>query len=230
MGHDIHPDHAFLDQPLYGYAEAARLARVPTSTAKRWIAGYSYVRPTGEEVARPPVTPRAGDGALEGVSYLDLVELAAIGRLKSLDFSLAKIRTIVATCRDLLGVPHPLASEVFKVGGRDIFVQRDGALVDVLRRRGAQAWYEVLDPFLETLDYQDQLAHRWWPLGKDKPVVIDPEYAFGLPVVDGTGVRTEILFERFAAGELAEEIAQDFRLDVVQVERALQFESERRAA
>lgn len=226
----VHPNHARLDRPLYAYAEAARLARVPTSTAKRWLTGYSYTGPAGLEIEHAPVTPHDAGGPHEGVSFLDLVELAAIGRLKTLGFSLAKIRAIVATCQQVFQVPHPLASERFLIGGRDVFVQRDGVLVDVLRRKGAQAWYEVLEPFLETLDYQEQLAYRWWPLGKDKPVVIDPEYGFGLPVVYGTGIRTEILFERFTAGELPEEIAGDFRLDVIQVERALQFESQRRAA
>jgi uncharacterized protein (DUF433 family) len=67
-------------------------------------------------------------------------------------------------------------------------------------------------------------------LGKDRPVVVDPDYGFGFPIMDGTNIRTEIRYERFKAGELSEEIAADFRLDRKQVERALQFEAERHAA
>src|SRR5262249_49347568 len=144
--------------------------------------------------------------------------------LKRSRFSLPEIRMIVEICRELLGVEHPFASEVLKTKGRDIFVPRNGAAAGGVRRRAAQGWGQVLGPFLKTLDYQDGLACAWWPLGKDRPVVVDPDYGFGFPIMDGTNIRTEIRYERFKAGELSEEIAADFRLDRKQVERALQFE------
>ncbi|MEX2372587.1 MAG: DUF433 domain-containing protein, partial [Dehalococcoidia bacterium] len=114
----------------------------------------------------------------------------------------------------------------FKTDGREIFIERGGVLVEVGRRRRSQAWSEVLMPFLESLDYDDTLAlaHRWWPLGREGLVVVDPEFGFGLPVVDGSGVRTEILLERYRAGDLAGQIAQDFNLESEYVERAIQFE------
>jgi uncharacterized protein (DUF433 family) len=61
------------------------------------------------------------------------------------------------------------------------------------------------------------------------PVVLDPDYGFGMPVVDGTGFRTEIIAERFES-ELASEIASDLGISELQVERALQFEISRRPA
>jgi hypothetical protein len=50
-----------------------------------------------------------------------------------------------------------------------------GFLLDVLHGQGTQAWDEVLDPFLETLDYEDVLARCWWPRGKEEPIVVDPD-------------------------------------------------------
>jgi uncharacterized protein (DUF433 family) len=38
-------------------------------------------------------------------------------------------------------------------------------------------------------------------------------YGFGLPVVSGSGVRTEIVAERFRAGDAKEEVAYDFGLE-----------------
>ena len=102
-------------------------------------------------------------------------------------------------------------------------------LVGLLGRRWETAWHEMLRPFLLQLDYQGEIASRWWPMGRDAQVVVDPEYGFGLPVVHGTGIRTEIIAERFEH-ELAEEIADDLRIDVTQVARALQFEVSRRKA
>jgi uncharacterized protein (DUF433 family) len=217
---------AYVLEPLYTYADADYLAGVSRDTSRRWLTGYSYQHAGGRRVSLPPVTAGA-DGQ---VSFVDLVEIIAIGRLKELGFALPTIRGIVRNCQEILHVERPLATLRFKAGGREIFVERPGAvLLEVGRRKGMQAWHEVLGPFLEDLDYSKELASRWWPLGHDKPIVVDPEYGYGFPVVANSGVRTEIIRERFQAGDLEEQIARDFNLDPIAVERALQFELQRAA-
>ncbi len=217
-----------VEEPRYSFAEADYLARVSRGTSRRWLAGYSYRRTSGDVVHLPPV---GGPGAKDSgstVSFIDLVEVVAIGGLKDVGFSLTHIRKIVTTCEELLGVARPLTTLTFKTGGREIFVDvGEGRLVEVLGRRGRQAWTEVLAPFLQTLEYENDLARRWWPLGQRSPIVVDPAYAYGLPVIKNTGIRTEILFERFESGDLVEEIANDFNLVPEDVERAIQFEATR---
>ena len=41
-------------------------------------------------------------------------------------------------------------------------------------------------------------------------VVINPRFSFGRPILDGIGVRTSVLAERFLAGEMVGELAQDY--------------------
>lgn len=218
----------YLIRPLYGFADADYLANVTCGTAKRWLEGYMYDDTHGQRVVQPSVTP--GVQREEGVSFADLVELAAIGRLKEVGFSLQMIREIVRNCQEILGVPRPLATLRFKTGGCEIFVDRGDVLLEVGRKKRMQAWNEVLEPFLQELDYNaNQLVARWWPLGRSTPVVIDPEYGFGFPVVAKSGVRTEIILERFRAGDLKEQISADFNIEQVHVERALQFELQRAA-
>lgn len=43
-------------------------------------------------------------------------------------------------------------------------------------------------------------------------VFIDPRYGFGRPVLDGRGIRTEVIVERFRAGEPIESLAADYAL------------------
>ena len=95
-----------------------------------------------------------------------------------------------------------------------------------------QAWNEVLEPFLDTLDYRNEFktAYRWWPLGREKRIVVDPAFGFGLPVVVDSGVRTESIVEQFRVGELRDDIAADFNIGIEDVERALQFEAALAAA
>ena len=217
-----------LSQPLYNYAEADHLAGVSRGTSKRWLSGYAYHGARGLPVQQPPIT--LGTGAEPGVSFVDLIEVVAIGRLKGTGFSLPLIRRIVQNCQELLSVPRPLAALRFKTDGREIFVRMGDTLVEVGKRRGLQAWAQVLAPFLEDLDYVEEIVGRWWPLGRTAPVVIDPDYGHGLPVIANSGVRTEIILERFRAGALPPEIAEDFNVTETEVDRALQFEVSRQAA
>jgi uncharacterized protein (DUF433 family) len=178
-------------------------------------------------VRRPPVTTGLDrDGT---VSFIDLIEVVAIGRLKELGLPLSEIRKIVAECQEDLGYSRPLTSLKFKTDGKETFVSFGDQLLGLRKRRGQRAWNEILEPFLEELDYRDAYASRWWPMGRDKPIVIDPDYGFGLPVVAKSGVRTEILLERFEAGDSVEQIADDFNLNAADVKEAIDYEKTRAA-
>jgi uncharacterized protein (DUF433 family) len=43
-------------------------------------------------------------------------------------------------------------------------------------------------------------------------------------VIAGTGIVTEIVIERFHAGESIDELARDYRLDRLEIEDVLRFE------
>lgn len=224
MKHAVEPMPDALVAPLYSYADADRLAVVSRGTAKRWLTGYARRGPDGEQRVIAPVSQgsAASDGA---VSFADLIEIVAIGRFRELGISIRGVRTIVDACRTDFGVDHPLSTLRFKADGRDVFVHSGTDLRSVLRNRGQLAWDEILGPFLETLDYREGFAVRWWPRGRNAGVTIDPEYGFGLPVVEGSGVRTEIVLERVRAGDSPSEIAYDFGITPEQVESALRFEA-----
>jgi uncharacterized protein (DUF433 family) len=218
---------ALVQRPLYSYAEADSIADVSRGTAKRWLSGYSYRSLAGVPQTQEPVTPgRQDEGA---VSFEDLIEVIAIGRLREIGLSLGRIRDMVRTCRDFLSEPRPLTTLRFKTDGREIFVEQGPTLLELGRRKGQQAWNDVLSPFLQDLDYAEQVARRWWPLGHDAGILVAPDYGFGLPVVARAGVRTEIIREQFEAGESPAHIAYDFNLEPAQVEQALRFEMQRAA-
>lgn len=217
-----------LTRHLYSYSEADALAGVTRGTSRRWLEGYSYAGHGGVRVVMPPVTPsRDTPGA--GVSFVDLIEIIAIGRFREIGIGVPKVRKIVAAASQTFGVPHPLSMLRFKADARGVFVQEGTLLHDVLGNKAQPAWDDILGPLLETLDYQDAVASRWWPLGKARPVLIDPEYGFGLPVVAGSGVRTEIIRERVEAGDSIAQVACDFNLTTDEVEAAIQYELKKAA-
>jgi len=221
-------EHPSVRRPLYSFAEADRIAGVTPNTSRRWLKGYSFWY-DGEQRNMPPVTSTTE--TKDAVSFVDLMEVAAIGKLRKKGFSFKRIRKVNATARFYLQANRPLVTERFKVTGRDIFVDAGfGILLDVGYGAGMQAWDEVLDPFLDTVEYEEEIVRRWWPLGKDVSVLVDPNYGFGLPVVEGTGVRTDIIAERHRAGDSTDEIAYDFDVSPKQINDALRWEMPKQVA
>jgi uncharacterized protein (DUF433 family) len=55
-------------------------------------------------------------------------------------------------------------------------------------------------------------------------VVIDPRVSFGRPVLVNSGVRTEVIQDRFIAGDSPREMAEDFGVDEAVILEALRFE------
>jgi uncharacterized protein (DUF433 family) len=221
-------EHPSVKRPLYSFAEADRIAKVTPNTSHRWLKGYSFWY-EDERREMPPVTPTVG--TKDAVTFVDLMEVATIDKLRKKGFSFKQIRKINATARFYLKTNRPLVTETFKVKGRNIFVDEGfGILINVGHEAGMRAWDEILDPFLDTVEYEGEIVRRWWPLGKEFAVLIDPDYGFGLPVVEGVGVRTEIIAERYRAGDSTDEIAYDFDVTPKQIGDALQWEMPKKVA
>jgi uncharacterized protein (DUF433 family) len=66
---------------------------------------------------------------------------------------------------------------------------------------------------------------RWWPLGTDRAVVLDPQRQFGQPITARSGIATEILQAAAKAGQTIEEIAEWYEIDPPAVRDALEFEA-----
>ena len=56
------------------------------------------------------------------------------------------------------------------------------------------------------------LAAKWYPAGKEAPIVIDPRVSAGLPTIAGRGVTVDALRKLWKAGYTIEFIADDFRM------------------
>lgn len=211
-------------RPMYTAAEVARWARTTPQTARRWISGYSY-RSGQMERWSPPVARRAPDEPF--LTFENVIEIAAVAALRRAGLSMQRIRADVDFARRELGIGRPLLSERFRTDGRELFL-RDAATHPHwtnLSRSGQVAW-SYLEEVLREVDYaEDLLARRWWPVGRDEGVVVDPLVNFGRPVVAIVGVRTETLLDRWVAGVTLEELAGEYGVTPGAIERAVRFEN-----
>ena len=106
-------------------------------------------------------------------------------------------------------------------------VQETGAesLLDLVKSQ--YAFKSVVEPFLfEGLEFAALGIEpvRWWPLGMDRRVVLDPERSFGQPIVDPESVPTSVLARAFKAEGSIQAVADWYKVDPRAVEDAVEFE------
>src|SRR5580704_1660620 len=90
--------------PAYGLPEAAVYLKVPSTTLRYWLTGFSKRPPIIEPVELNPIR----------LSFLNLLECHALaGMRKIYNLKLPKVRSAVVRVSKEFGVPHPLVTEVF---------------------------------------------------------------------------------------------------------------------
>lgn len=110
--------------------------------------------------------------------------------------------------------------------GRKLLEEVGASVLLELGARGKTAFEEILQPFCDRLDFDEAttLARRFFPLGRQVPVVVDPRHALGRPVVEGTNVTTEAIMSLVRGGETVEDIAGSLAISLEAVKAAKAFE------
>jgi uncharacterized protein (DUF433 family) len=151
--------------------------------------------------------------------------------------SLPKVRDSVEYLRSQLGADRPLIDRQFKTNGIDLFVEQASKLLNV-SRQGQEALRGEFELALARIVRDNQgNPIKLFPYSRTsdhaaeqpKSVVIDPRLSFGRPVLTRSAVPTEVIFDRFQAGDSLEDMALDYNVDEKEIEEALRFE-QRRAA
>lgn len=215
---------------VYSVAQAARLAKTSPWNVRRWMLGDD--RP-GHGM-KPVFGPRDHGAGPLMLSFLELAELVVVARYRQGSgrrIPLQRLRAAHEYAQRVLQIPFPFASGLFKVEGGHIMYDFEQEHPDGGRQRIA---VDVGGRFVLPIEFHDafdlfdfdpsdgKLAARWYPKGRDRPIVVDPEYAAGQPAISGRNIRAASILARWNEGWTIAEIADDFALDQQTVEAAIQ--------
>lgn len=217
---------------IYSYPEAARLAGVQAAELRRWLRGYTSGK--GEHGhSQPPLwTSELVDTGIDGLSFHDLLEVRFVKQFRKLEISLQAIRVAAANAREILGSPYPFTCKGFQTDGKSIFADAmretgETELLDLLKRQ--YVFDKIVRPSLYAgIEFgADERAARWYPMERSKSVVLDPDLAFGKPVVTDVGLRTDILHDAWVAEDKDKQrVARLYGVSVSAVETAIRFEQQ----
>lgn len=225
-----------LGRGIYPVPEAARLSPVPAQRIRRWLGGYGYRVRSKRRVSRPAIAADfRGPAGARTLSFLDLIELRFVDAFRSAGVGWAAIRMASDHARDLLHHEHPFATRRFHTDGGTILLEvaRSSGEPELLELVARQfAFRKVLAPYL----YRDielgpkEVVARWWPMDRRHQVLIDPDRAFGHPIVDREGVPTATLAAAFRVEGSIERVAGTFEAGEAAVRDAVDFERQITAA
>lgn len=218
------------EQPAYSIAEAASYLDMPTATLRSWVLGRTYETSAGRKLFHPLID--LADKKLRYLSFYNLIEAFTLNSMRRTDHhvSIPNIRKALGYVKRQTKERRPLLTERFLTDGVDLFLDKYGRLVAV-SKDGQLAMRAVLMDSLRHVrrDSKGMPSKLYlFAAPTEKPttveVVIDPRIAFGNPIVEGTGISTAILAQRYKAGDSIDELASDFGLSRDAVEQAIRYE------
>ena len=211
-------------QPLYSITEAARYIHANSQALRTWliVGGASSLQPVLE-----PATQTAADK----LSFVNLIEAHMLVALRTTHkVSMQKIRSATSWLKEETGSAHPLAECWIETDGMDVFVEHLGQLINA-NERGQVFIRGVMELFLHRIERDSSgIPVLFYPFTRGlaekcpKDIVMTPEVLFGRPVIKDTRVSTQILVERFLAGDSLRVIAGDYELKPSLVEEAVRCE------
>jgi uncharacterized protein (DUF433 family) len=227
--------------PAYNLAEAAHYLKIPLPTVRAWVTGREYHTNHGKKLATPLIIRPEKKSPL--LSFVNLVELHVLDALRfKHKVPLRKVRRAIDYLKSHHQTRHPLVDQWFQTDGVDLFVEHYGELVNV-SQHGQLAMKEILAAFLHRIERDPQgVPIRLYPFlfkrqsevleieKEPRRVVINPLVSFGRPVLVGTGIPTEVIADRFQAGDSIVDLAFDYDRETQEIEDVIRYEQACRQA
>ncbi len=207
---------------IYTLPDAALILNLPLSRLRSWVGGY--VESAGDS-SPTGLLATCGRGSRRAFNFHVLIEAYTVYQLRGLGVTLQRIRTARNVLAKTLGSPHPFASRgILAQGGKVLFdlgTERPGALLRLDATQQTE-FRGIISPFCQELDFEKdtQLANRYWPMGRDCNIVIDPRVSFGRPVIADTGITVESISALVESGESPINIAAQFDIPISAVTEA----------
>jgi uncharacterized protein (DUF433 family) len=202
------------NDPLLTPKEVARHLLIPPATIYDWLREEADGTPLVHRVE-----PEKRGGA--SVPFVAVVEAYVLRSLRDLRLTKRAIREAAATVRKEFGTPYALATKRICTDGIDIFV--DYAEGDLARASdGQKPIRETLDGYLRYInwDTDDEFPQRLRlrQYSDIAPVIIDPRFGWGVPVVESTKVPVDAVVDLWLAGESIDDVAYEYDMTPKQVE------------
>lgn len=205
---------------IFTAQDISKILLMPSNKVRRWIQIY-----WDNKFAQQHDEPYSwGIGKDKAVNFYTLIEIYFFIKLRELGLSTNKILQAHKLISKEFKIKYPFAFTKILAGENDIFYYfDDNTLIkaDLTKQIGFK---NIIEIYCKKIDFNNEnLANRFWPIGKENSIVVDPKHQFGQPTIDGTNILTDTIYSYYQGGESLEFIASLYELNIKQVQDAIYY-------
>lgn len=208
---------------IYSIPDAAAILNMPVGKVRRWVKKYWEF----EFLQKNEMSYTWGESREKAFHFLTLIEIIAVDSFREIGVSFPKIKLAHSRLSKILNTNYPFAHAELMTDGKRIFHKYlEDSLLEVDEKQQF-SFTQLVAPYCRKIDFQNktQLAERFWPLGKEHEIVVDPHHSFGQPVIKGTNTTVETIYSMINAGESPEFVASIYDVNLSAVEDVISFMS-----
>lgn len=188
----------YVNKGIYTYYDVSRLLGMSRSRINGFVKGHK----NKNGVDKKPVLLNAKNFIFDNKEYftfLDLIELKFIQHFLKQGLKRNDIIKAYYQIKIEFNRPHPFAT-ICVSDSKQIFLDNKQVL---LNPKDKQLWLRELSKssLLEGIDFENDLAVRWYPNRKIPEIVIDPCYKYGKPILKDQNIKTETIYNAYLAEE-----------------------------
>lgn len=208
-----------LGNGIYTVPDLALILQLPQPKVRRWLIDFYDQRLAGNKGRYS-----WGEGRERATNFLTLIEFYVFYMLREQKIGAGKILEAHQHMSKELKTSYPFASYKLLVNKKHILYGIDDETWVHADKTNQIVIHKMIADFFKKVDFSgNDLAERFWPLGKDHSIVVDPHHQFGQPVIHGTNINAATIFSMYESGEPLSTIGILYDLTEEQVNDAIAF-------
>ena len=209
-----------LGKGIYTVPDLALILHLPQHKVRRWLADFYDIR-LGDLYEH---SYSRGTGKDKTTNFLTLIEFYVFYMLREQGLGVNKILEAHKHMSKELKTKYPFASYKLLVNAKNIlYGVDDNTWVHADKTNQIVIEKLIRDFFTKVHFSEKHIAEKFWPLGKDHSIVVDPHHQFGQPVISGTNVNASTLYSMYESGESLPTLGILYDLTEQQVKDAIAF-------
>lgn len=205
---------------IYTLPDIAHILHLPTAKVRRWMHEYwqlHFSSTTESEFSY-------GSGRELVTNFLTLIEFFTFFQLRQEGVSAQKIVKAHQILAKTFRTKYPFAKSNLFTDGEQVLFNGDAGNIIQADETLQINIKEAIEPFCRKVDFsEDDIVKRFYPMGKNHSIVIDPRRQFGQPVIGDTSILAETVYNLHRGGESIKTITSLYKLTAGQVNDVINY-------
>lgn len=216
-------ESAKIGEGIFLIKDVSKILNLPYEKVYRWIVGY-WQKSLSEDFNYV-----FGPDDNRAINFYSLIEFYTFFKLREKGVSTHDIKLLHNRLTTDLNTAYPFAI------AQDFYVDKEqkkkkflyykylNSLIRLDKKKQFSFDFVIQD-FLDKIEFDESnFARRYFPIGKDKNVVVDPKKQFGQPTILGRNIKTQTIYSLHKGGEANEDICTLYSVTLKDVEDAIYF-------